>query len=128
MFAKSMAEYLSSQGYGKQDVTLFVNNFPSRAEMPDSIAVYDASSYSVRGRARNSVNFRCQIRVRGVQEEDTAQKILNIYNLLEKEQSIKDSNGKRFVIQPLNPPSFLMYDEAGRANWILNVSSIAYNY
>lgn len=127
MFAKSMAEFLESNGYGTKDRDIFINTFPSRADVPDSICVYDTPSYSVRGRARNSVDFTCQIRVRSNRSEKASQIALNIYNTLESGH-IYDNEGKRFTIRPLNPPTFLMFDDANRANWILNVTGLALNY
>lgn len=127
MFAKSMAEFLESNGYGTKDRDIFINTFPSRADVPDSICVYDTPSYSIRGRARNSVDFTCQIRVRSNRSEKASQIALDIYNELESGH-IYDNEGKRFTIRPLNPPTFLMFDDANRANWILNVTGLALNY
>ena len=122
-----MAEFLESNGYGTKDRDIFINTFPSRADVPDSICVYDTPSYSIRGRARNSVDFTCQIRVRSNRSEKASQIALDIYNLLESGH-INDGEGKRFTIRPLNPPTFLMFDDANRANWILNVTGLALNY
>lgn len=127
MFAKSMAEFLESNGYGTKDRDIFINTFPSRADVLDSICVYDTPSYSIRGRARNSVDFTCQIRVRSNRSEKASQIALSIYNTLESGY-IHDKEGKRFTIRPLNPPTFLMFDDANRANWILNVTGLALNY
>lgn len=127
MFAKSMATFLEINDFGEIDETIFINNFPSRSGMPDSICIYDTPSYSIFGRARNSVDFTCQIRVRCANSNKGSQIALKIYNLLQKGY-IVDGSGKRFTIRPLNPPTFLMYDDTNRANWLLNVTGLALNY
>ena len=128
MFAKSMASYLESSGYGTIDKDIFINLFPSRTDINDAICVYDTQSFSVRGRARNSVNFNCQIRIRNSKTEIASDIAQNIYRNLDDNGYIFDSNGKRFTIKPMNPPNFLMFDDSNRANWILNVTGLALNY
>lgn len=127
MFAKSMTDFLVENKFGELDKDIFINNLPSRVDNSNIICVYDTPSYSIRGRERNSVDFNCQIRVRNDKNSEASKIALDIYNLLEKGY-IHDSIGKRFMIRPLNPPSFLMYDEAGRVNWILNVTGLSLNY
>ena len=127
MFAKSMVDFLESQGSGERDTNIFINNFPSRTNISNAICVYDTQSFSVKGRARNSVNFTCQIRVRNLKSEKAEEVANNIYKELEK-GFIYDKNDKRFTIRPLNPPNFLMFDSDNRANWILNVTGLALNY
>lgn len=127
MFAKSMVDFLVENEFGKLDKDIFINNIPSRVDNSNVVCVYDSPSYSIKGRARNSVNFNCQIRVRNDKNSEASKIAFNIYNLLEKGY-IYDSTGKRFTIRPLNPPTFLMYDEAGRVNWILNVTGLSLNY
>ena len=127
MFAKSMVDFLESQGFGERDTNIFINNFPSRTNISNAICVYDTQSFSVKGRARNSVNFTCQIRVRNLKSEKAEEIANNIYKELEK-GFIYDNNNKRFTIRPLNPPNFLMFDSDNRANWILNVTGLALNY
>ena len=100
---------------------------PSRTNISNAICVYDTQSFSVKGRARNSVNFTCQIRVRNLKSEKAEEIANNIYKELEK-GFIYDKNNKRFTIRPLNPPNFLMFDSDNRANWILNVTGLALNY
>ena len=122
-----MVDFLESQGFGERDTNIFLNNFPSRTNISNAICVYDTQSFSVKGRARNSVNFTCQIRVRNVKSEKAEEVANNIYKELEK-GFIYDKNNKRFTIRPLNPPNFLMFDSDNRANWILNVTGLALNY
>lgn len=127
MFAKSVSEFLELSGFGVKDKNIFVNNFPSRTDIPNAICVYDTQSFSVKGRARNSVNFTCQIRVRNSRSEEAEKLAYNIYRELEKGE-MYDGNNKRFTIKPLNPPTFLMFDSNNRANWILNVTALSLNY
>ena len=122
-----MVDFLESQGFGERDTNIFINNFPSRTNISNAICVYDTQSFSVKGRARNSVNFTCQIRVRNLKSEKAEEMANNIYKELEK-GFIYDKNNKRFTIRPLNPPNFLMFDSDNRANWILNVTGLALNY
>lgn len=122
-----MVDFLESQGFGERDTNIFINNFPSRTNISNAICVYDTQSFSVKGRARNSVNFTCQIRVRNLKSEKAEEVVNNIYKELEK-GFIYDKNNKRFTIRPLNPPNFLMFDSDNRANWILNVTGLALNY
>lgn len=122
-----MVDFLESQGFGERDTNIFINNFPSRTNISNAICVYDTQSFSVKGRARNSVNFTCQIRVRNLKSEKAEEIANNIYKELEK-GFIYDNNNKRFTIRPLNPPNFLMFDSDNRANWILNVTGLALNY
>ena len=122
-----MVDFLESQGFGERDTNIFINNFPSRANISNAICVYDTQSFSVKGRARNSVNFTCQIRVRNLKSEKAEEIANNIYKELEK-GFIYDKNNKRLTIRPLNPPNFLMFDSDNRANWILNVTGLALNY
>ena len=122
-----MVDFLESQGFGERDTNIFINNFPSRTNISNAICVYDTQSFSVKGRARNSVNFTCQIRVRNLKSEKAVEVANNIYKELEK-GFIYDKNNKRFTIRPLNPPNFLMFDSDNRANWILNVTGLALNY
>ena len=122
-----MVDFLESQGFGERDTNIFINNFPSRTNISNAICVYDTQSFSVKGRARNSVNFTCQIRVRNLKSEKAEEVANNIYKELEK-GFIYDKNNKRFTIRPLNPPNFLMFDSVNRANWILNVAGLAINY
>ena len=122
-----MAEFLESKDFGVRDTNIFINNFPSRTNISNAICVYDTQSFSVKGRARNSVNFTCQIRVRNLKSEKAEEVANNIYKELEK-GFIYDKNNKRFTIRPLNPPNFLMFDSDNRANWILNVTGLALNY
>lgn len=122
-----MVDFLESQGFGERDTNIFINNFPSRTNISNAICVYDTQSFSVKGRARNSVNFTCQIRVRNLKSEKAEEIANNIYKELEK-GFIYDKNNKRFTIRPLNPPNFLMFDSDNRANWILNVTGLALNY
>ena len=122
-----MVDFLESQGFGERDTNIFINNFPSRTNISNAICVYDFYSFSVKGRARNSVNFTCQIRVRNLKSEKAEEVANNIYKELEK-GFIYDKNNKRFTIRPLNPPNFLMFDSDNRANWILNVTGLALNY
>ncbi|MEE1071756.1 MAG: minor capsid protein [Cellulosilyticum sp.] len=84
MFAKSMVDFLESQGFGERDTNIFINNFPSRTNISNAICVYDTQSFSVKGRARNSVNFTCQIRVRNLKSEKAEEVANNIYKELEK--------------------------------------------
>lgn len=127
MFAKSMVDFLESQGFGERDTNIFINNFPSRTNISNAICVYDTQSFSVKGRARNSVNFTCQIRVRNLKSDEAEKVAYSIYKELEKGE-MYDSNNKRFTIKPLNPPMFLMFDSNNRANWVLNVTALALNY
>lgn len=122
-----MAEFLESKDFGVRDTNIFINNFPSRTNISNAICIYDTQSFSVKGRARNSVNFTCQIRVRNLKSEKAEEVANNIYKELEK-GFIYDKNNKRFTIRPLNPPNFLMFDSDNRANWILNVTGLALNY
>lgn len=122
-----MVDFLESQGFGERDTNIFINNFPSRTNISNAICVYDTQSFSVKGRARNSVNFTCQIRVRNLKSEKAEEVANNIYKELEK-GFIYDKNNKRFTIRPLNPPNFLMFDSDNRANWVLNVTGLALNY
>ena len=122
-----MVDFLESQGFGERDTNIFINNFPSRTNISNAKCVYDTQSFSVKGRARNSVNFTCQIRVRNLKSEKAEEIANNIYKELEK-GFIYDKNNKRFTIRPLNPPNFLMFDSDNRANWILNVTGLALNY
>lgn len=122
-----MVDFLESQGFGERDTNIFINNFPSRTNISNAICVYDTQSFSVKGRARNSVNFTCQIRVRNLKSEKAEEIANNIYKELEK-GFIYDKNNKRFTIRPLNPRNFLMFDSDNRANWILNVTGLALNY
>lgn len=122
-----MVDFLESQGFGERDTNIFINNFPSRTNISNAICVYDTQSFSVKGRARNSVNFTCQIRVRNLKSEKAEEIANNIYKELER-GFIYDKNNKRFTIRPLNPPNFLMFDSDNRANWILNVTGLALNY
>ena len=122
-----MVDFLESQGFGERDTNIFINNFPSRTNISNAICVYDTQSFSVKGRARNSVNFTCQIRVRNLKSEKAEEVENNIYKELEK-GFIYDKNNKRFTIRPLNPPNFLMFGSDNRANWILNVTGLALNY
>ena len=122
-----MVDFLESKGFGERDTNIFINNFPSRTNISNAICVYDTQSFSVKGRARNSVNFTCQIRVRNLKSEKAEEVANNIYKELEK-GFIYDKNNKRFTIRPLNPPNFLMFDSDNRANWILNVTGLALNY
>ena len=122
-----MVDFLESQGFGERDTNIFINNFPSRTNISNAICVYDTQSFSVKGRARNSVNFTCQIRVRNLKSEKAEEIANNIYKELEK-GFIYDKNNKMFTIRPLNPPNFLMFDSDNRANWILNVTGLALNY
>ena len=122
-----MVDFLERQGFGERDTNIFINNFPSRTNISNAICVYDTQSFSVKGRARNSVNFTCQIRVRNLKSEKAEEIANNIYKELEK-GFIYDKNNKRFTIRPLNPPNFLMFDSDNRANWILNVTGLALNY
>lgn len=128
MFARSVAEFLELSGYGEIDTNIFINRFPSRDDCDDAICVYDNASYTIRGRARNSVDFRCQIRVRATLNDKAEYTLFEIYSLLEKLQSFKDARGKSFRVKPSNPPMFLMFDEAGRSNWVLNLTALALNY
>lgn len=128
MFAKSVAEFLELNGYGEIDKSIFINRFPSRDDCDDAICVYDNASYAIRGRARNSVSFRCQIRVRNAQGILAEKKAFEIYSVLELKGKIEDFTGKKFTICPLNPPQFLMYDDANRGNWTLNITALATNY
>nr|DAH67188.1 MAG TPA: hypothetical protein [Caudoviricetes sp.] len=128
MFADSMAGFLELNAYGKIDKDIFVNLFPQRSEIADAICVTELQAFSIKGRARNSVNFNCQIRVRN-RFSSKAQKIaLNIYNLLNKDGFMVDANGKRFTVRPMNPPMYLTTDTGGRANWVLNVTGLSLNY
>lgn len=127
MFARSIAEFLSNNDFGEIDKNIFINTFPSRTDISDAICVYDRQSYSIRSRARNSVDYHCQIRVRNNKTSIAEQEAFEIFYLLEQGY-IYDGNEKRFTIRPLNPPTFLMFDEAGRANWILNVTGLSLNY
>ena len=122
-----MVDFLESQGFGERDTNIFINNFPSRTNISNAICVYDTQSFSVKGRARNSVNFTCQIRVRNLKSEKAEEIANNIYKELER-GFIYDKNNKRFTIRPLNPPNFLMFDSDNRANWVLNVTGLALNY
>ena len=127
MFAKSTAEFLESNGFGEIDKDIFINTFPSRANVPNGICVFDTYSYKIRGRARNSASFNCRIQVRNAKSAEASKMAFAIYNLLEK-GSIYDKNGKRFMTRPLNPPSFQKFDDANRANWTLSVTGVTHNY
>ena len=122
-----MVDFLESQGFGKRDTNIFINNFPSRTNISNAICVYDTQSFSVKGRARNSVNFTCQIRVRNLKSEKAEEIANNIYKELEK-GFIYDKNNKRFTIRPLNPPNCVMFDSDNRVDWVLNVTGLALNY
>ena len=89
-----MVDFLESQGFGERDTNIFINNFPSRTNISNAICVYDTQSFSVKGRARNSVNFTCQIRVRNLKSEKAEEIANNIYKELEK-GFIYDKNNKR---------------------------------
>lgn len=128
MFAKSMAEFLELSDFGEIDKSIFINRFPSREDCDNAICVYDNASYAIRGRARNSVNFRCQIRVRSSENGKAEKMAFEIYSFLEDLGKFKDAKGKGFSVRPLNPPNFLMFDEGGRSNWTLNITALALNY
>lgn len=128
MFAESMAGFLETNEYGIVDKNIFVNLFPQRTEIPDAICVTEMQPFSVKGRARNSVNFNCQIRVRSRFSSKAQEIALNIYNLLNKDGFMIDTNGKRFTVRPMNPPMYLTTDTGGRANWVLNVTGLSLNY
>lgn len=122
-----MVDFLEANDFGVRDENIFINNFPSRTDIPNAICVYDTQSFSVRSRARNSVNYNCQIRVRNLKSDRAEEVAYKIFKELEKGE-MYDYNEKRFAIRPLDPPTFLMYDENGRGNWILNVTGLALNY
>ena len=128
MFAESMAGFLETNEYGIVDKNIFVNLFPQRTEIPDAICVTEMQPFSIKGRARNSVNFNCQIRVRNRFSSKAQEIALNIYNLLNKDGFMIDTNGKRFIVRPMNPPMYLTTDTGGRANWVLNVTGLSLNY
>ena len=128
MFAESMAGFLETNEYGIVDKNIFVNLFPQRTEIPDAICVTEMQPFSIKGRARNSVNFNCQIRVRNMFSSKAQEIALNIYNLLNKDGFMIDTNGKRFTVRPMNPPMYLTTDTGGRANWVLNVTGLSLNY
>lgn len=128
MFANSMAEWLELNSFGIIDETIFINNLPERVGLDNIISLSDLQPLSIKGRARNSVNFKCQVYIRDTINKKALDKALDIYNKLEKDKVAFDKQGKRFTIRPLNPPTFLMYDEAGRTCWILDIESYAYNY
>ena len=128
MFAESMAGFLETNEYGIVDKNIFVNLFPQRTEIPDAICVTEMQPFSIKGRARNSVNFNCQIRVRNRFSSKAQEIALNIYNLLNKDGFMIDTNGKRFTERPMNPPMYLTTDTGGRANWVLNVTGLSLNY
>ena len=128
MFAESMAGFLETNEYGIVDKNIFVNLFPQRTEIPDAICVTEMQPFSIKGRARNSVNFNCQIRVRNRFSSKAQEIALNIYNLLNKDGFMIDTNGKRFPVRPMNPPMYLTTDNGGRANWVLNVTGLSLNY
>ena len=127
MFAKSVAEFLQNNGFGEIDKDIFINTFPSRANMPNAICVFDTYSYKIRGRARNSASFNCRIQVRNAKASKASEIAFDMYNLFEK-GSIYDNNNKRFMTRPLNPPNFYKFDDANRANWMLNVTGVTHNY
>lgn len=127
MFAKSVAEFLENNGFGEIDKNIFINTFPSRANVPNSLCVFDTYSYKIRGRARNSASFNCRIQVRDNKSANASRKAFDIYNLLEQ-GSIYDNNGKRFMTRPLNPPTFQKFDGNNRAYWILSVTGVSHNY
>ena len=128
MFAESMAGFLETNEYGIVYKNIFVNLFPQRTEIPDAICVTEMQPFSIKGRARNSVNFNCQIRVRNRFSSKAQEIALNIYNLLNKDGFMIDTNGKRFTVRPMNPPMYLTTDTGGRANWVLNVTGLSLNY
>lgn len=128
MFAESMAGFLEANEYGIVDKNIFVNLFPQRTEIPDAICVTEMQPFSIKGRARNSVNFNCQIRIRNRLSSKAQGIALNIYNLLNKDGFMIDTNGKRFTVRPMNPPMYLTTDTGGRANWVLNVTGLSLNY
>ena len=128
MFAESMAGFLETNEYGIVDKNIFVNLFPQRTEIPDAICVTEMQPFSIKGRARNSVNFNCQIRVRNRFSSKAQEIALNIYNLLNKDGFMIDTNGKRFTVRPMTPPMYLTTDTGGRANWVLNVTGLSLNY
>ena len=128
MFAESMAGFLETNEYGIVDKNIFVNLFPQRTEIPDAICVTEMQPFSIKGRARNSVNFNCQIRVRNRFSSKAQEIALNIYNLLNKDGFMIDTNGKRFTVRTMNPPMYLTTDTGGRANWVLNVTGLSLNY
>lgn len=128
MFADSMAGFLELNAYGKIDKDIFVNLFPQRSEIANAICVTELQAFSIKGRARNSVNFNCQIRVRNRFSSKAQEIALNIYNLLNKDGFMIDANGKRFTVRPMNPPMYLTTDSGGRANWVLNVTGLSLNY
>lgn len=127
MFARSVAEFLENSGFGEIDRNIFINTFPSRANMPNALCVFDTYSYKIKGRARNSASFNARIVVRGNKTAEASRTAFDIYNLLEQ-GSIYDKNGKRFMTRPLNPPTFQEFDEANRAHWILSVTGVSHNY
>lgn len=128
-FATSMAKYLEQNKYGAVGKNIFINNIPSSLSTKKEliISVYDTPSYAIVGRARNSVDFTCQIRVRASKAEQVLESINSIYKLLNKGLMI-DPNGKRFHIKQVNPPQFLVYDESNRANWVLNITALSETY
>lgn len=128
MFAESMAGFLETNEYGILDKNIFVNLFPQRTEIPDAICVTEMQSFSIKGRARNSVNFNCQIRVRNRLSSKAQEIALKIYDLLNTKGYMVDNNGKRFTIRPMSPPMYLTTDTGGRANWVLNVTGLSLNY
>lgn len=128
-FAKSMANFLSTEGYGELGKNIFCDNLPEKLDrqMKIAIAIFNTPSYSIVGRARNSVDFTCQIRVRAPKSDEALSLIHKIYKELDTKGEFTD-NDKRFVIRPLNPPQFLLFDETRRANWILNITALSENY
>ena len=127
-FATSVAKYLESLNYGKVGKDIFINNIPStNSNKALNIAVYDTPSYAIVGRARNSVDFTCQIRVRASKAEQVLSCINSIYKLLNTGIMV-DPEGKKFHVKQVNPPQFLTYDESNRVNWVLNITALSGTY
>lgn len=127
-FAHSLADFLEENGIGERGKNLFIDNLPQdyRVALP-VITIYNTPSYAVANRARNSVNFTCQVRVRASKSANAYELIDSIYKLVYNNDLI-DSNNKKFYFKQPHPPQFLLFDENNRANWVLNLTALSENY
>ena len=65
-FGRSVGKYLERLNYGKVGKDILINKIGlSNCNKGLNIGVYDSGCYGIVGRGRNSVDFSCEIRVRG---------------------------------------------------------------
>lgn len=124
-FANSFSDLLTLNELGVLGDNIFIDNMPrdSKSTAP-MIIVYNTPSYSISGRARESANFTCQVRVRASKSSEAYELITSIYKLI-YDIEFKDSDGKAFYVKQPRPPQFLTFDENSRANWVLNITALS---